>query len=395
MRDIAGMAFAHASGVADALRASLTAKGYDSIDTPLLEETELFVRKSGGEISGRLYTFTDPGGHKVSLRPEFTPSIIRHYVQEQDSLAVPVKWQYGGPVFRYEAGNSKGYRQFTQVGAEIIGDGGVAGDAAIISDACDGLDALGISHYQVRLGHIGVLLGLLDSYGLSDSAKHLIISQVQALKSGQTNVSELRERADDMGLLRARNGGSTSGQPYQEINSESAQVFILNVLRDSVAAPVGSRSPEQIAERLLRKATDATDPRVFENALDLVNELAQLDGKPGVVIAEAERILSSRGLEVDPLADLRRLFDIIDEGGSASAHFVLDLGLARGISYYTGVIFELMHDNSTRGETSLGGGGRYDGLVKSLGGQGDVPALGFAYYIDQIIEALEIAQADF
>ena len=50
--------------------------GYSPVDTPLIEESELFVRKSGGELASRLYTFTDPGGHEVALRPEFTPSII-------------------------------------------------------------------------------------------------------------------------------------------------------------------------------------------------------------------------------------------------------------------------------------------------------------------------------
>ena len=60
----------------------LSDNGFDLVDYPVLEPTELYVRKSGGGISDRLYSFTDPGGNEVSLRPEFTSSVIRSYLNE-------------------------------------------------------------------------------------------------------------------------------------------------------------------------------------------------------------------------------------------------------------------------------------------------------------------------
>ena len=107
MRDIGVADFSQVRKVFDALQSHLSGSSFSLVDTPLLEETELFVRKSGGQITGRLYTFTDPGGHSVSLRPEFTSSIIRAFIEQQEDQKLPVRWQYGGPVFRYGAGERR------------------------------------------------------------------------------------------------------------------------------------------------------------------------------------------------------------------------------------------------------------------------------------------------
>ena len=117
----------------------------------------------------------------------------------------------------------------------------------------------------------------------------------------------------------------------------------------------------------------------------MVSDLALLNGEPGAVMREARRIVSGRGVRMDPFDELERLFDELEKTTAAGYEFVLDLGLARGISYYTGVIFEITYFQED-GEVSLGGGGRYDGLVKALGGEDDVPALGFAYNLDRAVD---------
>ena len=77
----------------DVLRSFLVRYGYRRVDTPLLEDTDLLLRKSGGELASKMYTFTDPGGHRVSLRPEFTSSIVRAYLQGMNGgKPLPVRW---------------------------------------------------------------------------------------------------------------------------------------------------------------------------------------------------------------------------------------------------------------------------------------------------------------
>ena len=386
VRDVTGSDYHRFARATDTLRVHLSDAGYQVIDTPLLEETELFIRKSGGALTGRLYTFTDPGGNKVSLRPEFTSSVIRYFIQERDSLKTPVRLQYAGPVFRYEQGVNGSYRQFTQVGAEMVGKVGVEADSEIIRLAWEGLEQVGLREHQLRIGHLGILHDLLSTFRLSEPAKLFIISNVHDMKNGHTDVSALKERAQGMGLL---TGGVDPGLEPDLINmeNEAAQEFIQTVLRDSMPAPIGQRTTEQIVARLLRKVSGADDPGVFEHALGLTEQLAHLGGSPDAVLTQARCIGMGRGLNADAFGDLEGLLDTLAARGVPGSQIVLDFGLAREISYYTGVIFELTYPSNTH-EALLGGGGRYDGLVKALGSDDDVPALGFAYSIEQVVEVL-------
>lgn len=383
MRDVGVDDYSASRLVSDALHSHLSEGSYKLVDTPLLEETELFVRKSGGEITGKLYTFTDPGGHSVSLRPEFTSSIIRTFVEQQDEQELPVRWQYGGPVFRY--GSEGEYRQFTQVGAELVGLSGRQADSEVLSIASAGLMKTGLKDYRMRIGHLGVLRDLLDNFGLSEAAKLFIIGNIQALKSGECTTDELRDRAREVGLLQ---GSVDVGleSALEEMSKEAAEVFILGVLKESMPTPMGRRSTDQIIARILRKVREADDPGSFDEALVLSDKLARLEGKPTKVLKQAREVAIDGGLATTPFDDLEALFEDLAGSGIPQDALILDMGLARGISYYTGVIFELMSGSSDG--VSLGGGGRYDDLVKALGSDIDVPAMGFAYNIENIVNVL-------
>ena len=372
-------------GAVEAFRAVLGNAGYSSIDTPMLEETELFVRKSGGELTSRLYSFTDPGGHKVSLRPEFTSSVIRYFVQDRASLSLPVRWQYSGPVFRYEQGENGGdYRQFSQLGAELIGAAGTKPDGEILTLAFDGLRELGVRGHRLRIGNLGLLDELLDGYGLSEPAKLFIVGNVQDLKMGRTDVAGLKARAEEVGLLGA---GSDLGveAALAGLSEEAAQGFIQGALKGSMPSPVGRRTPDQIIGRLLRKLRYADDPGSFEAALESIASLGRLEGSPEAILSSARKITAAAKTQVRSFDEVAELLEILAAAGVPSDRVTLDLGLARGISYYTGVIFELTYASEGR-TVSLGGGGRYDGLVKALGADDDVPALGFAYNLDRVVE---------
>ena len=385
MRDIVGDAYSRLGQTADGLRDYLSRKGYEAVDTPLLEDAELFVRKSGGELTSRMYTFTDPGGHRVSLRPEFTSSLIRHFIEERDTSALPARWQYGGPVFRYERGDHGGYRQFTQVGAELIGAGGVDADAEVLAVASLGLQEAGLRGHQVRVGHLGVLRELLKSYGLSEPARLFVIGNLNRLKTGLADVARLMQQARDVGLLRGGAGPSAEG--LTEAEGQATRELIQGVLTGAVSGPMGRRTTEQIVDRILRKVREADAPDKLKGALTLASELASVEGSPASALEQGRAIAEGHGLKKTPFDDLGRLFEALASNGLGESRLVLDLGLARGIAYYSGVIFELFHTVSPDG-ASLGGGGRYDGLVRALGGD-DVPALGFAYALEQVVNALE------
>jgi histidyl-tRNA synthetase len=380
MRDLRGDSYRRVKDMADRLDAFVQARGYEAVQTPVLEETELFARKSGGELTGQLYSFVDPAGHNVSLRPEFTSSVIRHFVSENDGIETPVRWQYSGPVFRYEGDGA--YRQFHQMGAELIGLGGIEADAEILALAWDALAKLGVQGAKIRVGNLGVLQQLMAPYDLSEAARLFVFGSIQDLKLGKTDSETLARRAREMGLMRDAQelAGVTD---IGNLSGEAVIELMQGVLAGPMSGNTGRRSSREIIDRLISKWHSLDRPENLKSALDLVASLASIEGSPTDALARAWEATTNLGLDLGPLDNLDGLCDALSSRGIDSSSVTIDLGLARGISYYTGMIFELTLDG-----VYLGGGGRYDGLVRALGG-GDVPALGFAFALDQLADAVE------
>lgn len=380
MRDLRGGAYRRIKEVADRLDSFAEERGYEAVQTPVLEETELFARKSGGELTGQLYSFVDPAGHSVSLRPEFTSSVIRHFVAERDRLETPVRWQYGGPVFRYDGDGA--YRQFHQMGAELIGLGGVEADAEVLGLAWDALGEAGVDSARIRIGHLGVLQHLLEAYDLSEAARLFVFGGIHDLRAGKTDTETMAQRAREMGLM--RDPHELAGlADIGNLSGETAVELVQGVLAGPMSGNTGRRSGREIIDRLISKFRSMDRPESLEAALELVASLASVEGEPEAALARAREAATGLGLNAGPLDELQALCDALSARGIDRSRMVVDLGLARGISYYTGVIFELTLDGAY-----LGGGGRYDGLVRALGGE-DMPALGFAFALDQLVDAVE------
>ncbi|MXX74343.1 MAG: histidine--tRNA ligase [Holophagales bacterium] len=133
--------------------------GYDEVRTPVVEETELFVRGvgEGSEIVGKqMYTFDDKKGRSLTLRPEGTAPIARAYLQNNwASGPQPVKVFYMGPYFRYERPQEGRYRQFHQIGAELIDDPGPYSDVELLVMLLRFLEELGFEDLEVGLNSVG------------------------------------------------------------------------------------------------------------------------------------------------------------------------------------------------------------------------------------------------
>ena len=382
MHDLSEEAWRQKLDLQERLCQLLGGYGYRQLETPVLEPTELFLRKSGGELASQLYSFTDAGSNAVSLRPEFTSPIMRHYLENADGISLPSRWQYCGPVFRFDP---EGYRQQTQVGAEIVGGAGVNFDVEVLELAWTGLKKLGVDA-ELRIGHLGVVQSLLGSYQFSEAVNLFIIGNLTALKSDYTDAEELMERAGTLGLVDAEQtqDGLSS---MDRVSSEDAQRFVRGVLQGSIATPIGRRTTEQIIARLLRKVEAAGSQGALQDAFALASALARLEGTASAVLDQARHIVSERGLSASALDGLEALADALSKSEIPDDRIAVDLGLARGFAYYTGAVFELV-GRADDGPVSLGGGGRYDGLVRTLGGDEDVPALGFAYTLDRVVDLL-------
>ncbi len=133
--------------------------GFDEIRTPVLESTELFVRSVGESsdiVHKEMYTFTDRGDRSVTLRPESTAGVARAYVEHSLAQAGrPLKLYYMGPQFRYERPQKGRYREFRQIGAEVLGDPTAVMDAEVIVMLFDFLGRLGFTGLSVSINSVG------------------------------------------------------------------------------------------------------------------------------------------------------------------------------------------------------------------------------------------------
>ena len=388
----------------DALQGVLTLHNYRFLDTPALEPTELFLRKSGGELASWMYTFTEPGGHRVSLRPEFTSPVIRLFVQEAPAIPLPVRWQYAGPVYRYTGGPAlnraggpaasdgeaecAGARQFTQVGAELIGASGHAADAEVMALACGCLKALGLERLRLTVGSVGAVDGLLRQFQLSERASLFLLRSVGDLAGSAGGLERVREQAARMGLFTAQDSGGEREWIASSIASQNADHGLQPTALPDIDAPTGVRTPEEIAERLRRKREETDSPERLERALGFAAEVAGLRGDPEPTLEAARALVARHGLDPEPLRALEDGLSALALHDLQGVEVAVDLGLVRDIAYYTGMVFEIGDGSAAEGPT-LAGGGRYDGLVKALGGEQDTPALGFACTLESALAALQ------
>lgn len=380
-RDLAGDELARAESLRSVMISALSTAGYDRIETPVLERADLFVRKSGGEINSSLYSFTDPGGVRVSLRPEFTSSIIRNLVEDPESGSGPFRRAYSGPVFRHDDG---GFRQMTQVGAELIGGSERFADAEILGLALQCVEAAQINDFTIRIGHLGLVHDVMRWFGLSEPVRMFVAANMGRVAAQPENLDELLVQAQASGLVSSNGNGVITSAADGEVQADETTRILL---RESIGVPIGRRSTEQILARLVRKRREATDPLAFRSAVAVLRNLTQLRGQPAGVFASARAALSDSGVRPDVAENLEQVMALLADQGFPMERAVVDLSFARGIAYYTGLVFEVQLNAARGNKFAVGGGGRYDGLVKALGGAEDMPALGFAFNLEQIIDA--------
>ncbi len=158
MHDLVDEAPAFAE-VEETARRVFSLYGYHEVRTPVLEDTELFVRGVGeaSEVVGKqMYSFDDKKGRSLSLRPEGTAPVARAYLQhDMASWPQPIKVFYMGPYFRYERPQADRYRQFNQIGAELIGDPGPYSDVELLVMLLRFLEEVGFQDLEVGLNSVG------------------------------------------------------------------------------------------------------------------------------------------------------------------------------------------------------------------------------------------------
>lgn len=285
------------------------AYGYEPIETPLLEETSLFVRAVGRQtdvVEKQMFSFVDQGGDNLTLRPEGTAPVVRAYVNHgMLNLPQPVKFFYVGPMFRHERPQSGRYRQFNQFGCEVIGDMKPVIDAELI--------ILGVRYFAD--------LGL----------------------EVDVEVNSIGDAAD-----RAR-------------------------YREKLVVHYRSHRSELCEDCKARLAKNPL--RVLDCKEESCRKVRE--GAPQIVDFLSEENKNH----------FMKVLEFLDE---ADVSYSMNPYLVRGLDYYTRTVFEFMPRGAGEegAQSALGGGGRYDALVETLGGR-PTPAAGLAVGLERTILQLK------
>jgi histidyl-tRNA synthetase len=366
--------------------------GYEPIDTPVLEPTELFLRKSGEEIAARMYAFSH-WNRNLCLRPEFTASLIRAYVNQLQSRPLPIRLQYAGPTFRYEKPQRGRQRQFTHVGVECIGAAGPAADAEILAIARDGLDTVGLGGARFVVGHLGAVLDLLTQMGMEPRAQALVLGVMEHLARGpgedERTVARLATLLGAGGDKEAGEDGSFA-ELLRSFGPETAAKIAGDLLLQAdFSLEGGVRTPQEIVARLLRKAHRPDPTPALRRAIEFLGRLRDAAGPPADALPALRAVLAEFGLADGPVREVEQALRYFDAYFSSPADVEVNLALGRGLRYYTGLVFEVYDSAGIQ----IAGGGRYDDLVRALGGRQGAPACGFSYGLERVIAAAERVNA--
>ena len=290
MRDVFSADYARQRQIRSALEAHLRSHAYVPIDLPILENTELFLRKSGEQSADRLYEFNFKS-RRIALRPELTASVLRAYVEGLQDEPLPLRIQYSGPVFRYEKPQQDRLRQFTLSGAELLGSAGPLADAEIIHLACVGLDKLGVKNQKLVIGHTELLDGFLRVLGLRKQLQSFLLRNMENVrKRGMEHVvAALRELYPGLDISPSGLGGSDRTEfarnrqlidVLRGMSDEEAQQAISDFL-GSLNIRIDTNRPEdEVIDRLLQKVREDEQSPKLRRALEYMRALSELAGPP-------------------------------------------------------------------------------------------------------------------
>ena len=306
--------------------------GFEPLETPSLENIETLTGKYGEEGNKLIFKVLRRGEHEASgetdlaLRYDLTVPLARVVAEHRGKLPKFFKRYQIQPVWRADRPARGRFREFYQCDVEAIGSRSMVVEAELCAAVSDVLQRLGFNDFFLRINHRGLLRGILDNAGLEEGLHDQALIALDKLdKIGRSGVAE------DL----AKRG----------ISLESAGRLL------DAFAPGG---PER----------GIADPVMF-NETSLAGVAAHVGANPAGLAAVAE---------------LRQILQLC-AATSARQHAILDHSLARGLSYYTGAIMEIaVHDLPG----SLGGGGRYDGLIGMFLGE-NIPACGFSLGLERIL----------
>lgn len=357
--------------------------GYEYISLPFIEPSDIFLTRAGDKIIHRLLTF-DRFGRQLALRPEFTAAAAHLYVTSgQKGIA---RWQFSGAIFEDEPDNHSFKYQKYSIGAECIGGSGIEADAETIAMSVEGITKLDIDNWKLIIGHVGLQRYLLSRFHLDSRTYRMLLAQREILKDSTHGKAIAFEHLQTILMLDSEVLPEIAVTTQQDTHQTQ---HMLDVLLDSTryGTTMGGRSRHDIAQRLLNKRERALEKNQIQVALDFFADWVNLRAP----LHEAfSQIAAWIGHDADGqrlLSEWQETIELLEAYGIERQRIIIQADLTKNWEYYTGLVFGIEAGD----DNYIAGGGRYDELTRILGSEENIPAIGFAYYVDNLLPLLELA----
>ena len=337
---------------ADGMLAQFIESGYEPVTLSILQPSSPFIDRMGPEMQRRLFTFTDPAGEPLCLRPDLTiPTALEHL---RRGIGGANRYCYQGTAFRYQPRGSGKPEEFTQLGIEIIGETMSdtyqkdANDAEVFEQILKIIIAAGVSRFEIVFNDSSHLAEKVNKYDFTEAFK----SQLKRRLLQSDSLDDIQQ------TLTTRTQNEAPPPNPLRMNFEETDNII-------------GRSGAEIMARLERKQEESQN-----NANDL---------------KELNRMRVDLEKQSEGKADLpdfaRPLIQQAMALGCQEDQLVFAPNLGQKMAYYTGLFFEI-HVPALQEKRVIASGGRYDDLLFSLGATQPVPAIGGAIALERLQEAM-------
>ncbi len=353
MRDVESAEISAMSSMLETIRECYHLYGFEALETPVFEYSDALGKSLPDQDrpNAGVFSFEDEDSQWLSLRYDLTAPLARYVAQHYDALPKPFRRYQTGYVWRNEKAGPGRYRQFRQFDADSVGVPGVAADAELCMLASHTIEKLGIGRgqYVMRVNNRKILDGVLEMIGIDPKGEEDLEMRMTILRS--------IDKLDRLGIVGVE---ALLGEGRKD---------------DSGAYTKGAGLPIEKIAKIIAFVGAGADERtaVLENFRTLVS--SSVTGMEGVV-------------------ELEEMDSLFVASGFGTDRIVFDPSIVRGLDYYTGPVFEAELTFEVKDEKgqpirfgSVGGGGRYDGLIAKFKGI-EVPATGFSIGVSRLYTAL-------
>jgi histidyl-tRNA synthetase len=351
--------------------------GYVEYECPTVEPLQLFQLKSGAELVEETFRVTDRKNRQLVLRPETTPSLARMLAAQQQYYPRPIRWFSVSRVFRDETQQRGRVKEFWQLNVDLLGTEDIGADAEIINVLAAIIQSIGFTaeDFVIRINDRRLIQSYIESLGLTNYLEII-------------RILDRRDKLLQEAIIKQLTGEGTPAKKAEEI-ALTLRHFFVGKQPERPKLPRSKKIDEivenlpQIQQNALIDALEKSGiPR--ENAVQLT-EFSSIKGTPEEFLKLIKKVELTKETR-QTLEPLRQLANQLGDLGLTTC-CEYDASIARGLDYYTGIVFEAW-DRGTGLPRAIAGGGRYDDLVGILEGQ-RLPGTGFGFGETVILEIAE------